>query len=190
MKSEIMRETKETSVSLLLEYPGRGSEISCGCGFLSHMLTLLCHRAGLGLTLKASGDTDVDYHHLTEDVAIALGQALREIFRGGGNIARYGWCLLPMDGSLARVALDISGRGGLYFKDDFPAQKCGDFDMELVGEFFRALAREAGITLHLSLLEADNSHHAAEALFKGVGQSLKMALAPALEEASTKGVWL
>ena len=95
-----------------------------------------------------------------------------------------------MDGSLARVALDISGRGGLYFKDDFPAQKCGDFDMELVGEFFRALAREAGITLHLSLLEADNSHHAAEALFKGVGLSLKMALAPALEEASTKGVWL
>ena len=135
MKSEIMRETKETSVSLLLEYPGKGSEISCGCGFLSHMLTLLCHRAGLGLTLKASGDTDVDCHHLTEDIAIALGQALREIFRGGGNIARYGWCLLPMDGSLARVALDISGRGGLYFKDDFPAQKCGDFDMELVKKY-------------------------------------------------------
>ena len=190
MKSEIMRETKETSVSLLLEYPGRGSEISCGCGFLSHMLTLLCHRAGLGLTLKASGDTDVDYHHLTEDVAIALGQALREIFRGGGNIARYGWCLLPMDGSLAQVALDFSGRGGLFWQGGFPSQKCGDFDTELVPEFFAALAREGMITLHITLLAADNSHHAAEAAFKGVGMALAQALSPADGDPSTKGLWL
>jgi len=189
MDATIERKTKETEISLVLALPGDTRMIETGCGFLDHMLDLLCHRAGLGLKLKASGDTQVDYHHLAEDIGIALGQALKEIAKAEAR-NRYGWCLLPMDGSLARVALDFSGRGGAYWKGEFPAQRCGDFDLELVPEFFRALARESGLTLHMALLEADNAHHAAEAVFKGVGLALRQALCPASEDPSTKGLWL
>lgn len=189
METKIERKTKETEISLALAYPGAQRTIATGCGFLDHMLDLLCHRAGLGIALSAKGDVAVDYHHLTEDVGIALGQALKEIAKAEPRF-RYGWCLLPMDGSLARVALDFSGRGGMYWSGGFPAQKCGDFDLELVPEFFRALAREGGVTLHVAILEADNAHHAAEAAFKGVGMALRQALAPASEDPSTKGLWL
>ena len=189
METKIERQTKETEVSLLLTCPGGERKITTGCGFLDHMLDLLCHRAGLGIALAAKGDVEVDFHHLAEDVGIALGQALKEIARAEPRF-RYGWCLLPMDGSLARVALDFSGRGGAYWRGEFPAEKSGDFDMELVPEFFRALAREGGLTLHAALLESDNAHHAAEALFKGLGMALRQALAPASTDPSTKGLWL
>lgn len=189
MKSETKRETKETKIYLELEYNGGERSIKLDCGFLAHMLDLMCHRAGLGIKLAASGDTEVDYHHLTEDVGIALGKCLKEI-AGAEPRHRYGWCLLPMDGSLARVALDFSGRGGSYFRGGFPSEKCGDFDLELIPEFFSALAREGGITLHLEILAADNSHHAAEAIFKGVGMALRQALCPAATSPSTKGLWL
>lgn len=190
MKTEVIRKTKETQISLTLEYPGTERNIDTGCGFLTHMIDLMCHRAGLGITIEAKGDVEIDYHHLTEDLGIALGQALRTIAKESGGINRYGWCMLPMDASLARVALDFSGRGGAYFKGCFPTEKCGDFDMELVFEFFLALAREGGITLHIGILEADNSHHAAEAIFKGVGMSIRQALIPASIDPSTKGKWL
>lgn len=189
MEAKLQRKTKETEITLVLAYPGNEREIATGCGFLDHMLDLLCHRAGLGIKLSASGDVEVDYHHLAEDVGIALGQALQEIAKREAR-NRYGWCLLPMDGSLAQVALDFSGRGSAYWKGTFPTQRCGDFDMELVPEFFRAMAREGGLTLHTALLETDNSHHAAEALFKGVGMALRQALCPAAGDPSTKGVWL
>lgn len=190
MKEEIKRETKETQIELALEYPGSNRSIKANCGFLCHMLDLFCHRAGLGIELKAAGDIHVDYHHLAEDTGIILGAALLSIVKELGPIRRYGWSLLPMDGSLARVALDFSGRGGLYWKGNFPSQKCGDFDMELVPEFFSALARESRMTLHIAILEADNSHHAAEAVFKGVGIAAAQALEPAQNAPSTKGLWL
>ncbi len=189
MDVKIERRTKETDIELTLYGSGGERLLASGCGFLSHMLDLMCHRAGLGIDLKARGDVDVDYHHLTEDVGISLGQALRRI-ASAAPIRRYGFALLPMDGSLARVALDFSGRGGLWWSGSFPSQKCGDFDMELVPEFFAGFAREAGLTLHIALLEADNSHHAAEAVFKGVGLALSDALSPARGDPSTKGLWL
>ena len=189
MRAEIKRESRETQIELTLSNESRERAIDMPCGFMAHMTELLCHRAGIGIELKARGDVEVDFHHLTEDLGIVLGQALRRI-AAERPIARYGWCLLPMDGSLARVALDFSGRGGSWWSGEFPTQRCGDFDMELVPEFFSALAREAGLTLHIALLSADNSHHAAEAAFKGVGLALAAALKAAEIAPSTKGIWL
>ena len=189
MKKEVKRKTNETDIEVSLEFPGKERKIETGCGFLSHMVDLMFSRACIGICLKAKGDTEVDFHHLTEDIGITLGQLLREIAKEGG-IARYGWCILPMDGSLARVALDFSGRGDSYFSGSFPSEKCGDFDMELIPEFFRGFAREGGITLHIALLETDNSHHAAEAVFKAVGMALWQALSHSDRALSTKGLWL
>lgn len=140
MKKEVKRKTNETDIEVSLEFPGKERKIETGCGFLSHMVDLMFSRACIGICLKAKGDTEVDFHHLTEDIGITLGQLLREIAKEGG-IARYGWCILPMDGSLARVALDFSGRGASYFSGSFPSEKCGEFDMELIPEFFRGFAR-------------------------------------------------
>lgn len=189
MEVKVIRKTKETSIELILNSDGGERKISTNCGFLSHMTDLLCHRAAFGAVLKATGDIEVDAHHLTEDAGIVMGQALRQI-AAARPIRRYGSALLPMDGSLAQIALDFSGRGGLWWRGEFPSNKCGDFDTELVPEFFAGFAREAGLTLHISLLEVDNSHHAAEAVFKGVGLALKEALLPCDAEPSTKGVWL
>lgn len=193
---EVTRKTGETEITLSIDYPAppknpKGTEIETGCGFLSHMLTLMSHRGRLGLSVHAEGDLHVDAHHLTEDVGIVLGTAIRNMLtREKISRRRYGWCLLPMDGSLASVALDLSGRGGLFWRGDFPTQKCGDFDMELVPEFFRAFCREARATLHIDLVAVDNSHHAAEAVFKGMGMALDMAMAPVETEPSTKGEWI
>ncbi|KEJ92425.1 imidazoleglycerol-phosphate dehydratase [Synergistes jonesii] len=189
MEARIVRRTKETSIELILNDEFSGRKIYINCGFLAHMIDLLCHRASLGVELTAHGDIEVDSHHLTEDVGMVMGQALRRI-AAERPIRRYASALLPMDGSLARIALDFSGRGGLWWRGEFPSQKCGDFDTELVPEFFAGFAREAGLTLHIALLETDNSHHAAEAVFKGVGLALKEALAPSESAPSTKGVWL
>ena len=191
--SKVERKTKETAISLALTHPAPSGSvrIDAPCGFLCHMLELMAHRGRLGLEIEATGDTHVDAHHLTEDIGIAMGLALKGLVRTE-NISRhrYGWCLLPMDGTLARVALDISGRGGLYWRGDFPTDRCGDFDLELVPEFFSGFCRESRTTMHVDLLAADNSHHAAEAVFKGVGLALDMALAPGDVAPSTKGVWV
>lgn len=192
ISAEIKRNTRETQISMELSYPADGitRNIDTGCGFLNHMIDLMCHRANLGINVKAVGDVDIDYHHLTEDTGIAFGQALKCIAEKCGKIKRYGWSLLPMDGSLARIALDFSGRGGSYWSGNFKTDKCGDFDLELVPEFFSAMAREGGITIHIAILEQDNSHHIAEAIFKGVGLALAQSLELANVDPSTKGAWL
>ena len=192
---KITRNTMETQICLSLDYPARGSKINVPCGFLSHMLELMAHRGRFCLNIDASGDTHVDAHHLTEDIGIVMGLAMKELLISAKDpnkspIKRYGWCLLPMDGTLAQVALDLSGRGGLFWNCNFPTEKCGDFDLELVEEFFSGFCRESRATMHVSLLSVDNSHHGAEAIFKGVGLALDMALSPADVEHSTKGEWI
>lgn len=188
--SDIRRTTQETSVELSLDLAPGSSTIETPCGFLNHMLTLLAHHAAWGLRLTASGDLAVDAHHLTEDLGIALGQALLQELRSGPPRRRYGGCLLPMDGTLVLAAVDLSGRGLLAWEGLFPSPRCGDFDTELVPEFWRAFARESRSTLHLRALAVDNSHHLAEAVFKGAGRALREALSPGDTEPSTKGVWL
>jgi imidazoleglycerol-phosphate dehydratase len=191
--STIVRNTKETSITLTLTHPApsAGAGIEIPCGFLAHMLELMAHRGRLGLEIRATGDVHVDAHHLTEDIGIAMGLALKELLLAdSAPRKRYGWCLLPMDGTLARVALDVSGRGGLYWRGSFPTDRCGDFDIELVPEFFSGFCRESRTTMHVDLLAADNSHHAAEAVFKGAGLALDMALAPGDVAPSTKGAWI
>ena len=183
------RKTRETAVTVEMEPVGGTVRLEIPCGFLRHMLELFAFHAGIGLFVRATGDVDVDFHHLTEDVGILLGRAFR---RTGMDepCQRYGWCALPMDGSLVLAAVDISGRGHFEWKGAFPSKKCGDFDLELVPEFWRAFSREASMTIHVQVLAADNSHHLSEAMFKGIGRAMRQALATAPETQSTKGTLL
>lgn len=192
-KSEINRKTAETDISLKLDIDGMGeNKIDTGCGFLDHMLTLFSRHGGFDLELKCIGDTNVDYHHTVEDIGIVLGKALHEALGEMRGIKRYGSFILPMDESLILSAVDISGRSYLGFRLNIPTQRVGDFDTELVREFFEAFVRNANITLHISQLEGYNSHHIIEGAFKSVARSLKEAVA--IEERfknqipSTKGV--
>jgi len=187
------RKTAETDITLSLDLDGTGkSEIDSGVGFLNHMLTLLARHARMDLILRCAGDTDVDDHHSVEDIGIALGEALKAALGEKRGIKRYGSMLLPMDEALVMVALDLSGRGCLRYKANIPTQKIGSFDTELVQEFFLALTRTAGFTLHIQQLDGENSHHIVEAMFKGVARALKDAVAIdptyADEIPSTKGV--
>ena len=176
--SEIARKTSETDVKLSLKLDGEGkSEINSGCGFLDHMLTLFARHGGFDLKVSCVGDTYVDYHHTTEDIAICLGAALREALGDKRGIYRYGDILLPMDESLVMCAVDISGRGGFFGAFDFPALKVGDFDTDLCEEFFTALCREGGITMHARQIAGKNSHHIIEAAFKAAGRCLGAAVA-------------
>jgi len=188
--NHVKRITRETSVELSLELAPGDGVIETPCGFLNHMITLLAHHAGWQVRLAASGDLAVDAHHLTEDVGIALGQALLQELQSGPPRRRYGECMLPMDGTLVLAAVDLSGRGFLAWEGTFPSPRCGDFDTELVPEFWRAFARESRSTIHLRALAVDNSHHLAEAAFKGAGRALRGALCPGDTPPSTKGVWL
>ena len=187
------RKTAETDVSLSLNLDGTGkSEIKSGVGFLDHMLTLFARHARMDLALTCAGDTNVDDHHSVEDIAIALGEALKDALGGKRGIVRYGSELLPMDEALVLCAIDLSGRSCLRYSANIPSQKIGSFDTELVQEFFTALTRTAGITLHIRQLDGENSHHIVEAMFKALGRALKQAVAidPAFadEIPSTKGV--
>ncbi len=191
--STLSRKTNETDIKLSLNIDGKGeSNINSGCGFLDHMLCLLSRHARFDLTLKCVGDTNVDYHHTVEDIGIVLGLALKECLGEMRGIKRYGSFILPMDESLILTAVDISGRSYLGFRLDIPTQRVGDFDTELVREFFEAFVRNAGITLHISRLEGYNSHHIIEGAFKSVARTLKEAVE--IEERykneipSTKGV--
>ena len=192
-KSEINRKTAETDISLKLDIDGMGeNKIDTGCGFLDHMLTLFSRHGGFDLELGCIGDTNVDYHHTVEDIGNVLGKAFAEALGEMRGIKRYGSFILPMDDSLILSAVDISGRSYLGFKLNIPTQRVGDFDTELVREFFEAFVRNANITLHISQLEGYNSHHIIEGAFKSVARSLKEAVA--IEERfknqipSTKGV--
>ncbi len=187
------RKTAETDVSLSLNLDGTGkSEIKSGVGFLDHMLTLFARHARMDLALTCAGDTNVDDHHSVEDIAIALGEALKSALGDKRGIVRYGSELLPMDEALVLCAIDLSGRSCLRYSANIPSQKIGSFDAELVQEFFTALTRTAGITLHIKQLDGENSHHIVEAMFKALGRALKQAVAidPAFadEIPSTKGV--
>lgn len=185
--------TTETDVTLNLNLDGSGeADIETGVGFFDHMLALFARHARFDLTIRCKGDNDVDDHHTVEDVGIVLGEALKESLGEKRGISRYGSMLLPMDEALVLCAVDLSGRGGLSYKASFPSEKIGSFDTELVQEFFLALARTAGFTIHIKQLDGENSHHIAEAMFKALGRALKDSVAfdPAYldEIPSTKGV--
>lgn len=189
----IQRNTKETKIDLALSLDNAGAgDIETGVGFLDHMLTLFARHARVDLSVRCAGDTRVDDHHSVEDIGIALGEALKEAHGDKRGICRYGSVLLPMDEALVLCALDLSGRSMLRFDASFPSEKIGSFDTELVKEFFLALTRAADVTLHIRQLDGENSHHIAEAMFKGFGRALRAAVAldPALgdEIPSTKGV--
>ena len=191
--SEINRKTAETDIALRLNIDGVGeNKIDTGCGFLDHMLTLFSRHARFDLEVKCVGDTYVDYHHTVEDIGIVLGKALAECLGEMRGIKRYGSFILPMDESLILTAVDISGRSYLGFRLDIPTQRVGDFDTELVREFFEAFVRNSNITLHINQLEGYNSHHIIEGAFKSVARSLKEAVS--IDERfkneipSTKGV--
>ena len=191
--SEINRKTNETDISLKLNIDGTGvSNIQTGCGFLDHMLTLFSRHSRCDLDVKCVGDTYVDYHHTVEDIGIVLGKALAECLGEMRGIKRYGSFILPMDESLILTAIDISGRSYLGFNLNIPTQRVGDFDTELVREFFEAFVRSSNITLHINQLEGYNSHHIIEGAFKSVARSLKEAVSIdekfKSEIPSTKGV--
>lgn len=192
-KAEIARKTNETDIKLTLELDGAGkSEISTGCGFLDHMLTLFARHGRFDISVSCKGDTYVDFHHTVEDIGIALGDAFRKALGDMRGIVRYGSMFLPMDEALIMTAVDISGRPHLSYGLDIPAQKVGNFDTELTEEFFLGFIRHAGMTLHIKQLAGTNSHHIIEGAFKSAARSL--AAAVKIEEAykneipSTKGV--
>lgn len=150
--------------------------INTGVGFFDHMLTLFKFHSGLYIGVDANGDTQVDDHHTVEDIGIILGEAIRDYYQSLSSYQRYGSFYLPMDDSLARVALDLSGRPHLSFNADFSKEKVGTFDTELVEEFFNAIAMNARMTLHIDLLKGGNTHHEIEAIFKGFARALNIAL--------------
>lgn len=175
-RAEVKRETGETKIALALDLDGTGrADIETGVGFLDHMLHLLARHSMVDLLVRAEGDLHVDDHHTTEDVGIALGQAFAKALSDKAGITRYADCLMPMDETLSRLALDISGRAFLVFKAEFPSEKIGTFDTELVREFFQAFASNAGVTLHAECLYGANSHHIAESLFKGLARVIRQA---------------
>ena len=174
---KIKRKTAETEISVALNLDGTGKyKINTGVGFFDHMLEQLARHSLIDLEIEANGDNHIDDHHTVEDTGIALGQALAQAVGDKVGINRYGWCLLPMDDTLIRTALDLSSRPFLYFDIDLPTEKIGDFDTELVREFFQALSTHAGITLHMEKLHGYNSHHIAEAAFKSFSKSLRVAI--------------
>ena len=177
-KADIKRETAETKIDLSLDLDGNIDEslISTGVGFLDHMLALFARYTGIELKLTCVGDTYVDDHHSVEDVGITLGMALREALGDKRGICRFGEAYQPMDESLVLAALDISGRGGFYTNLHFLTEKIGSFDTELVAEFMNALAVNAGLTLHIRQIAGTNSHHIAEAVFKGLGRAIRQAV--------------
>lgn len=191
--SVIERKTAETEINLTLNLDGEGvSKIDTGCGFLNHMLTLFARHGNFDLTVYCKGDIDVDYHHTAEDIGICLGEAFKNALGDMKGITRYAHTILPMDESLILSAVDISGRSFLSFNAEIPTEKVGDFDTELVREFFEAFVRKAEITLHIKRIDGYNSHHIIEGIYKSVARSMKAAVA--IDEKnkdkipSTKGV--
>ena len=177
-KASVERTTKETAVEVAIDLDGEGrSSIATGIGFLDHMLDLLARHSRIDMEIKAKGDLHIDHHHTTEDVGIALGQALKQALGDMKGITRYADVHLPMDEALTRVAIDISGRPFLVFKAAFAHDKIGTFDTDLVREWFQAFAMNAGVTLHVETLYGANDHHISESCFKGLARALRAAVA-------------
>lgn len=193
--SELNRETKETKIGLSLNLDGAGkADIETGCGFLNHMLTLFAVHGCFDLVLRASGDTDVDYHHTVEDTGIALGAAFAGALGEKKGVNRYGSVILPMDEALVLCAVDLSGRAYLGWDVPLPAARVGDFDTELAKEFWWGFVRGCPSAVHLRELAGENTHHILEAVFKGMGRALREAAAIDPRRAgavpSTKGTLL
>jgi len=191
-KATISRNTKETAIDVQVDLDGRGvGQISTGIGFFDHMLEQLARHSLIDIAIAAKGDVHIDFHHTVEDTGIALGQALRQALGDMRGIVRFADVTLPMDETLTRVAIDISGRPFLVFRTQFPRPKIGEFDTELVREFFQALATNLGMNLHVETFYGENSHHIAESSFKALARALRSAMAidprQAGEIPSTKG---
>jgi len=188
----VSRKTKETDVAVEINLDGQGrAQVATGIGFLDHMLDLLARHSRIDITVKATGDLHIDQHHTTEDVGIALGQAVKQALGDMKGITRYADVHMPMDEALTRVAIDVSGRPYLVFEAEFTRDKVGAFDTELVEEWFRAFVMNAGVTLHVTTLYGNNDHHIAESCFKGLARALRAAVSidprASNEVPSTKG---
>ncbi|MEI2387924.1 imidazoleglycerol-phosphate dehydratase HisB [Breoghania sp. JC706] len=176
--ASITRATKETDIQVTVNLDGTGAyDVVTGIGFLDHMLEQLARHSLVDITVRAAGDTHIDFHHTTEDVGIALGQAVRQALGDMAGVTRYADVHLPMDEAMTRCAIDVSGRPFLVWQVEFSKPKIGDFDTELFEEFFRAFAMNAGITLHIANLYGTNCHHIAETCFKAVARALRGAIA-------------
>lgn len=176
--SSLTRKTKETDIALSLSLDGTGqSTIATGVGFFDHMLTHLSKHSLMDLEVKATGDLHIDDHHTVEDISLVLGTALDQALGDKAGIFRYGWASIPMEDTLAHVALDLSGRPAFVFNVQFPSKKIGAFDVELIQESLRSLANTAKMNLHVNVPYGDNSHHIAEAIFKALAKSLRQAVA-------------
>ena len=176
-RATVERKTNETDISVTIDLDGSGTcDVETDVGFFDHMLSALGRHSLCDLTVRAKGDTWVDDHHTVEDVGIVIGQAIREALGDKRGIARFGDAAIPMDEALVLAAIDVSGRGELFWDVDIAAEKVGTFDCELAREFFAGLARDAGITLHLRKLAGDNAHHIIEATFKACGRALRAAV--------------
>ena len=176
-RATVDRKTNETDISVTIDLDGSGAcDVETGVGFFDHMLSALGRHSLCDLTVRAKGDTWVDDHHTVEDVGIVIGQAIREALGDKRGIGRFGDAAIPMDEALVLAAIDVSGRGELFWDVDIAAEKVGTFDCELAHEFFAGLARDAGITLHLRKLAGDNAHHIIEATFKACGRALRAAV--------------
>jgi len=174
----VKRRTKETKISATVDLDGTGAyDVTTGVGFLDHMIEQLARHSLIDITLKAEGDLHIDQHHTTEDSGIVLGQAFAEALGDKAGITRYGACYLPMDETLTRVALDVSGRPYLVWDVEFTRSKIGEMDTELFREWFQAFAQHAGITLHVENLYGENSHHVAETCYKALARALRQAIA-------------
>jgi imidazoleglycerol-phosphate dehydratase len=177
-QATIERSTKETRIKAIIDLDGTGAyDVTTGIGFLDHMLEQLARHSLIDITLKAKGDLHIDFHHTTEDSGIVLGQAVAKALGDKQGITRYASVDLPMDETLTRVAVDVSGRPHLVWKVDFTRPKLGDMDTELFREWFHAFAQNAGITLHVQNLYGENNHHIAETCFKGLARALREAVA-------------
>lgn len=189
--SKVTRTTKETDITATFNLDGKGrSEINTGIGFFDHMLDGFTRHGLFDMKLTAKGDTDVDCHHTIEDTGIVIGEAISKAAGDKKSIKRFGYFILPMDDALILCAVDLSGRPHLNFEVDFPTQKCGDLDTEMIREFFYAVSYSAGMNIHIKQLSGINSHHIAEASFKAFAKSLAMAVEkdPRIEDVlSTKG---
>jgi imidazoleglycerol-phosphate dehydratase len=192
-QAAITRDTAETRIRLELDLDGSGrAELSTGLPFFEHMLTQVARHGMVDLTIDATGDLEVDAHHTVEDVGIVLGQALREAIGDKQGVVRYGHAYVPLDEALSRVVIDLSGRPGLDYHVQYVRPRIGDFDVDLLHEFFQGFVNHAQVTVHVDNLRGANAHHQAETIFKAFGRALRMAVAPDLRMAgtvpSTKGV--
>jgi imidazoleglycerol-phosphate dehydratase len=175
----VKRDTSETQIELTLDLDGSGdSEFVTGLPFFEHMLTQIARHGMIDVSIKATGDLEVDAHHTVEDVGIVLGQGLAQALGDKSGIYRYGHAYVPLDEALSRVVLDLSGRPGLFYGVNYTRPRIGDFDVDLLREFFQGFVNHAMVTLHLDNLKGDNAHHQAETLFKAFGRALRMAASP------------